>query len=145
MLPSSAAVRTARTDRTPRHRHGFGRRDFILGAAGAGGAAVGAGLLTAPTAAADPGPHRHLSTAAARHIPGGFQLTPGGEVFHVFFPGTGDSSTITDFKGVVGATVIDGRGTGANSAHAFEVDIRFMDGTFIDLDGKRSVGTFGFY
>jgi hypothetical protein len=145
MLPSRAAIQAARTDRRPRHRHGFGRRDFIRGAAGAGGAAVGAGLLTAPTASADPGPHRHLSTAAARHIPGGFQLTPGGELFHVFLPGTGEPSTITDFKGVVGATIIDGRGTGANSAHAFEVDIRFMDGTFIGLNGKRSVGTFGFY
>jgi hypothetical protein len=101
--------------------------------------------LAAPTASADPGHRRQLSTAAARHIPGGFQLTPGGETFHVFFPGTGDPSTVTDFKGVVGATVIDGRGTGANSAHAFEADVRFMDGTFVGLDGKRSVGTFGFY
>jgi hypothetical protein len=144
MLPMSATVRTARTDPTPRHRHGFGRRDFILGAAGAGGVVVGGGVLTAPTASADPGTHRHLSTAAPRHIPGGFQLAPGGEVFHVGGPGQ-DPSTITDFKGVVGFAVIEGHGTGANAAHAFQVDMRFMDGTFVGLDGKRSVGTFGFY
>jgi hypothetical protein len=132
-------------DHASGHRHGLGRRGFLFGAAGVGGAAVGSGVLTAPTASADPGRHRQLSTAAARPIPGGFQLEPGGELFHVFFPGTGDPSTITDFKGVVGAAVVDGRGTGANSAHAFEVDVRFMDGTFVGLDGKRSVGTFGFY
>ncbi|MEV0802905.1 hypothetical protein AB0I34_34805 [Kribbella sp. NPDC050281] len=138
-------MRTATMDRTPRHRHGFGRRDLLFGAAGFSGAAVGGGLLTAPTASAGQERHRQLSTAAARPIPGGFQLTPGGEVFHVVLVGQGEPSTITDFKGVVGATIIDGRGTGANSAHAFEVDVRFMDGTFIGLDGKRNVGTFGFY
>jgi hypothetical protein len=146
MLPSSAVVRTPTMDRSTRHRSGFARRDLMFGVAGFGGAAVGGGLLAGtPTAAADPGPRHHLSTAAARPIPGGFRLTPGGELFHVNFPGTGEPSTITDFKGVVGATVIDGRGTGANSAHAFEVDVRFMDGTFVGLDGKRSVGTFSFY
>ena len=145
MLPRSAAVPTAGTgqDRQGHDRQGFGRRGLLFGAAGFGGAAVGGGLLTTPAASA--APQRQLSTAAARPIPGGFQLEPGGELFHVFFPGTGDASTITDFKGVVGAAVVDGRGTGANSAHAFEVDVRFMDGTFVGLDGKRSVGTFGFY
>ena len=63
----------------------------------------------------------------------------------MFLPGTGEPSTITNFKGNVAATIIDGRGTGANAAHAFEVDVRFMDGTFIGLDGKQSVGTFAFY
>lgn len=144
-MPRSAAVPTAGMDRTGQDRQGFGRRGLLFGAAGFGGAAVGGGLLTAPQATATSGGQHQLSTAAARHIPGGFQLEPGGEVFHVFLPGTGDPSTITDFKGVVGATIIDGRGTGANAAHAFEVDVRFMDGTFVGLDGKRSVGTFGFY
>lgn len=118
----------------------------MAGAAGLTGTAVGGGwLVGAPSAAANPATHPQLSTAAARHIPGGFQLTPGGEVFHVFFPGTGEPSTITDFKGSVGTTIIDGHGTGANAAHAFEVDVRFMDGTFIGLDGKQTVGTFAFY
>jgi hypothetical protein len=117
----------------------------MAGAAGLTGTAVGGGwLVGAPAASAHPA-KGHLSTAAARPIPGGFQLTPGGEVFHVFFPGEGEPSTITNFKGTVAAAVIDGRGTGANAAHAFEVDVRFMDGTFIGLDGRQSVGTFTFY
>ncbi|TCC49081.1 hypothetical protein E0H75_21320 [Kribbella capetownensis] len=143
MLPRAA--RTAMNDETPHQRQGLGRRHFMFGAAGLTGTAVGGGWLAAPAASAQPAQNRHLSTAAARHIPGGFQLVPGGELYHVFFPGQGEPSTITDFKGKVAAAVIDGRGTGANAAHAFEVDVRFMDGTFIGLDGRQSVGTFTFY
>jgi len=143
MLPRAA--RTAMNDETPHQRQGLGRRHFMVGAAGLTGTAVGGSWLAAPAASAQPAHNRHLSTAAARHIPGGFQLAPGGEVFHVFFPGEGEPSTITDFKGTVAAAVIDGRGTGANAARAFEVDVRFMDGTFIGLDGRQSVGTFAFY
>jgi hypothetical protein len=118
----------------------------MFGAAGLTGTAIGGGLLTGvPAASAQTTTGDHLSSAAARPIPGGFQLTPGGEVFHVFFPGEGEPSLITDFKGDVAAAVIDGRGTGANAAHAFEVDVRFMDGTFIGLDGRRSRGTLTFY
>lgn len=143
MLPRVASE-TTKTDRT--QRQGLARRHLIAGAAGLTGTAVGGGwLVGAPAASAQPAHNRHLSTAAARPIPGGFQLTPGGEVFHVFLPGTGEPSTITNFKGNVAAAIIDGRGTGANAAHAFEVDVRFMDGTFIGLDGRQSVGTFAFY
>ena len=143
MLPGIASE-TTKTDRT--QRQGLARRHLIAGAAGLTGTAIGGGWLAgAPAASAQPAHSRHLSTAAARPIPGGFQLTPGGEVFHVFLPGTGEPSTITNFKGNVAAAIIDGRGTGANAAHAFEVDVRFMDGTFIGLDGRQSVGTFAFY
>jgi hypothetical protein len=147
MLPRDASVVTAGQRRSKHQREGVGRRGFVLGAAGLTGAAVGGGWLTgAPAASAHPSRHRHLSTAAARPIPGGIQpLGPGTEVFHVILPGQGEPSTITDFKGEVGVAVTDGRGTGPNAAHAFEIDIRFMDGTFVGLDGRRSAGTFGFY
>ena len=144
MLPRTKSGTTL-PDRTPRQQ-GLARRHFMAGAAGLTGTAVGGGwLVGAPAASAQPAHNRHLSTAAARPIPGGFQLTPGGEVFHVFLPGEGEPSTITNFKGNVAAAIIRGRGTGANAAHAFEVDVRFMDGTFIGLDGRQSVGTFAFY
>ena len=118
----------------------------MVGAAGLTGTAIGGGLLVgAPTASAGSATHGRLSTAAARPIPGGFRLTPGGELFHVNFPGPGDPSTVTDFKGTVAAAVVDGVGTGANAGRAFEVDARFMDGTFIGLDGRQAVGTFTFY
>jgi len=117
----------------------------MAGAAGLTGTAIGGGwLIGTPAASAQPA-SGHLSTAAARPIPGGFQLEPGGETYHVFFPGQGEPSTITDFKGSSAAAIIDGRGTGANAGRAFEVDVRFMDGTFIGLDGRQARGTFAFY
>jgi hypothetical protein len=80
-----------------------------------------------------------------RPIPGGVQpFGPGTEVFHLFLPGTGDPSTITDFDGVVGIADITGVGTGANAGHAFDADVRFMRGRYLGLDGRRQHGTFGF-
>jgi hypothetical protein len=144
MLPRSASVSVTGPERTHHQHHGIARRDFVLGTAGLTGAAVGGSWLGGATTAAADSSHR-LSTAAPRPIPGGFQLEPGGEVFHVILPGQGEPNTITDFKGTVGVAVIDGRGTGANASRAFEVDIRFMEGTFVGLDGKRNFGTFGFF
>src|SRR5437867_3947104 len=53
-------------------------------------------------------------------IPGGFQIAPGGEVFHVFGPGAfdpidTDRSVITDFNGHIGYAIVDGSGTGRNT------------------------------
>jgi hypothetical protein len=147
MLPMGEAMVSGARTRVPVEREGVGRRNFIVGAAGLTGAAVGSGWVAAPGASAHPSTsHHHLSTAAARPIPGGIQpFGPGTELFHVLTPGQGEGSTITDFKGHVGVAVIDGHGTGSNVAHAFEIDIRFMDGTFVGLDGRRSFGTFAFY
>jgi hypothetical protein len=147
MLPMGEATVSEAQSRVPVQREGVARRNVIFGAAGLTGAAVGSGWLGAPGASAHPATsHQHLSTAAARPIPGGIQpFGPGTEVFHVLLPGQGEGSTITDFKGHVGVAQIDGHGTGPNVAHAFDVDIRFMDGTFVGLDGRRSFGTFAFY
>jgi len=90
--------------------------------------------------------------AAPRPIPGGIQpFGPGTELFHVFLIGPGvEESTITDFHGSIGAAEIQGTGTGANThtgkkdALLFDVDMRFMQGTYIGVDGEKHHGTFGF-
>jgi hypothetical protein len=69
---------------------------------------------------------------------------PGTEVFHVFFPGTGEPSTITDFNGFAGVAHITGTGAGANSGLSFDVDNRFMTGEYIAVDGRHFNATFGF-
>ncbi len=137
LLPrSSATVRT----RDPGHRHGPSRRRFLaagagLGAAGLVGAQViGAGPALAARRVGDPRP-----------IPRGIQpFGPGTEVFHVFFPGTGEPNTITDFNGFVGVAHITGTGAGANAGLSFDVDNRFITGEYIALDGQHFNATFGF-
>ena len=137
-----------------RHRHlghthfwerAMSRRQFLKGAAGLTSAIAGASLWTPALALAhepshpnDPGP-----------IPGGIQ-TPFG-FFHVFSPGHGNEpSTITDFRGAVGIAMLGGTGTGTNTKTGketrllFDVDMRFMKGTYIALNGSRHTHTFGF-
>ncbi len=90
--------------------------------------------------------------AAPRHIAGGTQfLGTGTEVFHVFVPGRGNEpSTIFDFDGFVGIAMVDGTGTGtdtrtgATTRLTFDNDMRFMQGAYIGVDGKKHRGTFGF-
>jgi hypothetical protein len=88
-------------------------------------------------------------------IQGGFDATfnpsPGGPgdptvVAHVLPPGVGfEVSTITDFKGVVGASDIEGTAHGSDAkSYGFDTDMRFMTGTYIDTDGRLRSGTFGF-
>ena len=123
----------------PGHRHAPSRRRFLagagLGAVGVLGSQVaGAGPALAARRAGEP-----------RHIPGGIQpFGPGTEVFHVFLPGTGEPSTITDFNGFVGVAHITGTGAGANADLSFDVDNRFMTGEYIALDGRHFNASFGF-
>ena len=88
-----------------------------------------------------------------RPIPGGFQIEPGGEVFHNFAPGVfdpidSDRSGITDFNGFVGYAIVDGTGTGFNTETGearrlfFEVDLRFMQGVYVGRDGNKHFATF---
>ena len=126
------------------------RRQFITTATGLAGAALGSGLwMPALVHAAKP------SGSAPRPIPGGIQpFGPGTEVFHVFPPDPNnlkrEPSTITDFNGFVGITEISGTGTGTNTTTGesatipFDVDMRFMQGEYVGLDGKHHHGTFGF-
>jgi hypothetical protein len=143
LLPGSSSP-TVTADVVSRHTHGHmvTRRWVIQGGAVlAGGVLAGASLGAAPASADDD----RERGARPRPIPGGIQPGgPGTEVFHVFLPGAGDPSTITDFDGVVGIAEVQGVGTGTNSQSHFDADIRFMRGRYVGLDGHRHQGTFGF-
>jgi hypothetical protein len=98
-------------------------------------------LRSAPAraAATDPNP-----------IPGGFDATftpvPSDPLVHVLPPAIGfEMSTITDFNGVIAAGEIQGVARGSDgSEHSFDTDMRFMQGTYVGMDGKTHQGTFGF-
>ena len=114
------------------------RRQF-LGTAGATGVGLGlgSGLLTSAVAAVLPRP-----------IPSGF-VTPVGVFIHHHLPARGiEASQITDFRGTIGLAQLTGTGTGTlngtSSTLSFEIDNRFMQGTYVGVDGRRHQGTFGF-
>jgi hypothetical protein len=132
------------------HRHTPGpstidRRGFIRNAAGVAAGAVAGSSLLPPLSA------RAVTTSAEPNpIPGGTEI-PGLGFFHFFFPGKGlEPSSITDFRGFVGIAQVGGTGVGTDTPAdpdvglVFDVDLRFMKGTFVAKDGKRHRGTFGF-
>ena len=122
-----------------RWQRGLSRREFIGASAAASAAA-----LTAPAwlpslveaGASDPTP-----------IP---QTVAPGLPFHVVFPGTGEPATINNFKGVVGVAAVGGQGTatnvktGATERLLFDVDNRFMKGTYVGAGGQTYHATFAF-
>lgn len=124
-------------------RHGLSRRAFIGGTAAATGVTLGSGLLSPAVGLA--GSHSHpvpRPTTAVSNIEGvDFHFT-------FFGPGT-DPSSITDFKGLVGAAQVQGTGTarkpnGSVETLLFDTDIRFMQGVYVGKDGAVHRGTFGF-
>jgi hypothetical protein len=112
------------------------RRQIIRTAAGtaiAGTAiSLGSGLLLPQIVGAKPAP------GTPRPIPE--TIFPGAP-FHVLSPGSEEPSTITDFNGLLGATEIQGTGT---DGLLFDVDMRFMQGTYVGLDGQMHHDTYGF-
>ena len=121
------------------------RRRF-LGTAGATGVGLGlgSGLLTSAAAVADSGG----TAVLPRPIPSGF-VTPVGVFIHHHLPARGiEASQITDFRGTIGLAQVTGTGTGTlngtSSTLSFEIDNRFMQGTYVGVDGRRHRGTFGF-
>lgn len=108
------------------------RRQVIRTAAGGTAVVLGAGLLAPGLAEAK------SASVAPKPIPE--TLIPG-TPFHVLDPGSEEPSTITDFDGFVGATEIQGKGTGDL---LFDADMRFMQGKYVGVDGKVHRGTFGF-
>ncbi len=95
--------------------------------------------------------NRSLPSAAPFPIPGGLgPLFPGEPFEHVFLPGPvdaglpfGEPSAITDFNGFVGAAHVEGTGTGSVGVSAlYDVDLRFMQGTYRGDDGNLHFGTF---
>lgn len=138
------------------------RRRFLATAAvGTFGLVVGSGLRLPKLVDAE-------VTVLPKPIPGGttgaqlVALVPGlhlndaakNELFHFFLgslaaPGN-DPITITDFKGLIAATEIQGTGmgVGANGAPVsifFDNDMRVMQGQYIGVDGQLHNGTFGFF
>jgi len=117
------------------------RRKFIGAAAGTTGAILGSGLWMPQLALA--------AGSAPKPIPGG--IVVGGQLFHVFLLGEGNEpSTITDFKGFVGVADVQGTGKAINTRTGFhetlnyDTDVRFMQGTYIGMDGNQYSDTFGF-
>jgi hypothetical protein len=108
------------------------RRQVITTAAAGAAAVVGSELLTPGVVEAKE------SLVTPKPIP---ETLMSGLPFHVLGPGSEEPSSITDFKGVVGATEIQGTGT---DGLLFDVDMRFMQGTYIGVNGKIQSGTFGF-
>lgn len=108
------------------------RRQVIKTAAAGTAVVLGSGLLTPELVGA------RQSFAAPRPIPE--TLFPGAP-FHVLGPDSEEPSTITDFNGFVGATDIQGTGT---DGLLFDLDMRFMKGTYVGVDGKVYHDTFGF-
>lgn len=123
------------------------RRQFLGTAAAATGAAVTASLWT-PLVVEAGGDRRPRPIPEFLTLPDGTVLKP----FHIQIAGLPgmEPSAITDFKGVVGAALINGTGRQTDTGNGqttplfFDTDMRFMRGDYISLDGRQRTGTFGF-
>ena len=112
----------------------FGRRVAVVAAVLAFVVAVFAAQGLARGKPGDPKP-----------IPGGFSIPPA-FFFHVMPPSLPfEMSTIGDFNGTIGAAEIQGTAHGSDgTAYTFDVDMRFMQGAYIDAAGKLQHGSFAF-
>jgi hypothetical protein len=129
------------------------RRRFVRrGAAVAGGfAALG---VLGPTVAYGRGPKHGREDGDPSPIPGGFLIgsdgsftpVPSNPTFHALPPVVGfEMSTITDFDGLVAAADIQGTARdNKGGTYWFDCDMRVMKGRYVDDDGKRRDGVFGF-
>jgi hypothetical protein len=158
-LPAPPADRvsdgaSAPPPRPARHRghahfweRAFSRRHFVRTASGATALVLGQGLWfphlagAAPVGGSDPRP------IPIHPISDAFGLPP----LFVDFPWFGNEvSTITDFDGAVACAEVRGQGTGTDTRtgqttrYTFDADMRFMDGTYVSLNGQTRRGTFGF-
>ena len=97
-------------------------------------------------------------------IPGGFNARQAfgprfpDRFFHLFLPGPGaEPSTIFNFRGKVAILNIHGTGTRtelnpdtgvpirSTTNLPFATDVRFMQGTYVGIDGEEHRGTFAFF
>src|ERR1700730_8859594 len=139
-------------DAVPQAHHGhphfwqraLSRREFMGGTLAVTGAVAGSGLLWPTVASAERG------TVAPRPLTYGFQPDPKGPTFRfsMLLPDS-ELSSITDFKGKVGAADVQGMGTatgadGKTERLLFDSDMRFMEGTYVGVDGHTHRGTFAF-
>ena len=83
-------------------------------------------------------------------IPGGFaadfSVVPSDPLIHVMPPFLPfEMSTIGDFSGAVGAADVQGTAHGSDATdYFFDADMRFMTGTYVDVDGNVRHGSFAF-
>jgi hypothetical protein len=155
-----AVWRTHVGDRPVGHQHfwrrALSRRRFI-GAAIASGAALSLqGVPAVAEAAKTPVLPNKIFGGTALPGPNGFltrgfyfptAANPVGSI-NIVANGTGDGSTIRDFKGSLAVVEFPPTGaiTGADplGGKFWAADIRFMDGQYIGRDNKKHQGTFGF-
>jgi hypothetical protein len=130
------------------------RRRSFLAAGGLGVAQLAAGVVGAPGALAA-GSAAVRGPSDPRPIPHTLELGGGLPPIHVRAPGVlgpadDEPSSITDFNGMVGYAIIDGTGrgtdtaTGATKTYSTNVDLRFMVGAYVGMDGRRAIDAFGF-
>ncbi len=145
----SQEVRTGSLRRAHFEDRSVSRREFMVTAAGTLGTVLGAGLWIPELAFG-----AEMGGSAPKPIPGGFKPPFTERFIHHYIPpmveSGRDPSQIIDFNGIVGVAQIAGTGTGtdkrtgATSQLLFEIDNRFMKGTYVGLDGRQYSGTFGF-
>jgi hypothetical protein len=117
------------------------RRQFMGATALAGGAVLSAPLWSPLVAQA-------ATRVDPKPIP---QTIAPGAPFHLELLGAkSEPSTITDFRGIVGGADLLGRGfvtedESGKEAHLWTaIDNRFMQGTYVGVDGIRHRGTLAF-
>ena len=123
------------------HSQALSRRRLLQAGVATGAAVIAGGLA------------QSVQTLASSN-PGTPTPVPGNAAFgglHVYGVGpNSENSAIADFRGVVGAAIVDGTGvahdrrTGKNEKLLFDSDMRFMQGTFRGTDGANHEGTFAF-
>ena len=133
------------------------RRRFLRLAAGTVGGALGTRLLVPNRARADDDDDHNDDhddgIVLPKPIPLGTRFLGGEdtELFHFYLPPDNEPSTIFDFDGAVGLAEHTGTGTGKNTKTGettqlyFITDFRFMQGTYIGVDGRHHHGTFSFF
>lgn len=156
------------------HRHGaLTRRKFLGVGAAAAALALSSRIALPNTALAFSGSTQPSKPSVVLHKPAAGDpkpipygtpfLFPDPTIFHVQAPGyplpnppfdtnpaTNNPATITDFNGFVGLAYIGGQGTHHDSVSNvtedvyWEVDMRFMVGEYVGVDGKHHNATFGF-
>jgi hypothetical protein len=127
------------------------RREVIRGALiGAGAALAWPGVASAKPAAVLPNPILGGTLLPGSSTKRGFYfptlVNPVGST-EVVADGTGDASTIRDFRGIVGLAEFPATGAVHDDplgGHFWAADFRFMQGQFIGTDGHTHHGTFAF-
>jgi hypothetical protein len=127
------------------------RRQFISKAVRTFGLVLGSGMLGSELWRPRLVQAASSAGSAPQPIPGGFTYPGLTELFHANEVACGvDESSITDFKGSVGAAHLQGNATSTNtntgktSTLFYDADMRYMQGHYIGVDGNLYKGTFCF-